>query len=145
MRLTPERSGIALAESTALAAELMASRRARPPRHLLVGRHQDPLRDGVRRPPHRALHLARARQRPGSGWPAASSRPPTPEWCLERGADFVTVGTAGILHHDFARRALADPAFAMTSTPVTREHLRTERLGADFIEYLATGWDDLVA
>ena len=66
-------------------------------------------------------------------------------WCLEQGADFVTVGTGAILHHDFAARALADPAFTVRPRPVTREELRAESLGEAFVDYLAAGWDDLVA
>jgi 2,4-dienoyl-CoA reductase-like NADH-dependent reductase (Old Yellow Enzyme family) len=66
-------------------------------------------------------------------------------WCLERGADFVTVGTGAILHHDFAARALADPDFRVRERPVTREELRAESVGEAFVDYLAAGWDDLVA
>ena len=66
-------------------------------------------------------------------------------WCLEQGADFVTVGTGAILHHDFAARALADPGFRVRERPVTREELRAESVGEAFVDYLAAGWDDLVA
>lgn len=45
-------------------------------------------------------------------------------WCLAKGADVVGIGTVAILHHDFAHRALAGPAF---------------------MDYLAADWDDLVA
>ena len=67
------------------------------------------------------------------------------QWCLERGADFVDLGRAAIVHHDFPRRAGADARFAMAPLPVTREHLRGERLGEDFIQYLDAGWPDFVA
>ncbi|TIC88343.1 NADH:flavin oxidoreductase [Nocardioides sp. GY 10113] len=67
------------------------------------------------------------------------------QWCLDQGADFATVGTGAILHHDFARRALADASFAARSRPVTREELRAEAVGPAFVEYLAAGWPDLVA
>jgi 2,4-dienoyl-CoA reductase-like NADH-dependent reductase (Old Yellow Enzyme family) len=67
------------------------------------------------------------------------------QWCLDQGADFVTVGVGAILHHDFADRALADPAFRVRERPVTREELRAESVGERFLDYLAAGWDDLVA
>ncbi|HWJ83072.1 MAG TPA: NADH:flavin oxidoreductase [Nocardioides sp.] len=67
------------------------------------------------------------------------------EWCLEQGADVVTVGTGAILHHDFAARALADPAFRTRQRPVPRDVLRAEHVGPAFVDYLAAGWDDLVA
>ncbi len=66
-------------------------------------------------------------------------------WCLTQGADFVTVGTGAILHHDFAARAMADPDFRVRPRPVTRAELRDEHVGSAFIDYLAAGWDDLVA
>lgn len=65
-------------------------------------------------------------------------------WCVEHGADFVDLGRAAIVHHDFPRRAV-DADFAMAQLPVTREHLRTERVGEDFIDYLDAGWPDFVA
>ncbi len=66
-------------------------------------------------------------------------------WCLERGADIVTVGIGAILHHDFAARALADPDFEARPGPLTREELRAEAVGPAFIDYLAAGWDHVVA
>src|SRR3546814_5986376 len=63
-------------------------------------------------------------------------------WCLDHGADFVLVGTGGILHHDFARRALADPDFRSIPQPVTRDHLAAESVGPAFIDYLATQWGE---
>lgn len=68
----------------------------------------------------------------------------TAQACLDAGADFTMVGRGAILHHDFARRAIADPGFAMMERPVSRAHLRAEGLGEAFIAYLA-GWGDFVA
>lgn len=57
----------------------------------------------------------------------------------------MTVGVGAILHHDFAARALADPAFQVRERPVSRDELRAESVGERFLDYLAAGWDDLVA
>lgn len=65
-------------------------------------------------------------------------------WCLEQGADFVSVGIGAILHHDFAARAVADPGFRARERPVTRDDLRAEAVGERFVDYLAAGWPDLV-
>ena len=65
-------------------------------------------------------------------------------WCLEHGADFVSVGTAAIIHHDFARRVGTAPDFVSEPQPVTRAHLEAESVGPAFIDYLATNWDDFV-
>lgn len=63
--------------------------------------------------------------------------------CLDAGADFVLVGRGAILHHDFAKRVIADPDFASTATPVTRAHLRAEGLGEAFVDYMAS-WKGFV-
>jgi 2,4-dienoyl-CoA reductase-like NADH-dependent reductase (Old Yellow Enzyme family) len=64
--------------------------------------------------------------------------------CLEAGLDFVVVGRAAILHHDFPLRVQADPGFRAASLPVTREHLRNEGLGPAFVDYMGT-WKGFVA
>ncbi|MEN9717644.1 MAG: hypothetical protein RIQ99_522 [Pseudomonadota bacterium] len=63
--------------------------------------------------------------------------------CLDAGADFVLIGRGAILHHDFARRAIASADFTSTPTPVSREHLKAEGLGDAFVNYMAT-WGTFV-
>ncbi len=58
--------------------------------------------------------------------------------CLEHGADFVTIGRAAILHHDFPERVRANPDFAAMPLPVSAEHLRAEGLGPAFVGYMKT-------
>ena len=67
------------------------------------------------------------------------------QWCLDRGADMVSVGFAAITHHDFADRATADEGFVMQEPPVTREHLNAECVSDTFVDYLTQGWPDFVA
>ena len=62
---------------------------------------------------------------------------------LEHGADFVLLGRAAILHHDFPKKVEADPDFRSISLPVTLAHLRNERLGPAFIGYMST-WKGFV-
>jgi 2,4-dienoyl-CoA reductase-like NADH-dependent reductase (Old Yellow Enzyme family) len=64
--------------------------------------------------------------------------------CLENGADYVLIGRAAILHHDYPQKVQADPDFVPAALPVTREHLRNERLGPAFIDYMNT-WKGFVA
>lgn len=66
------------------------------------------------------------------------------DFCMDAGADFVLVGTAGILQHDFASKCLADPHFIGLRKPVSRAHLESEYIGASFMRYLSTRWDDFV-
>ena len=63
--------------------------------------------------------------------------------CLDAGLDFVLIGRAAILHHDFPKKVEADPGFEPIALPVSREHLRAEGLGPAFLNYLAT-WSGFV-
>ena len=58
--------------------------------------------------------------------------------------DFVTIGRAAILHHDFPLKVLEDPAFEPVPTPVSREHLQAEGLSPVFINYM-NSWKGFVA
>jgi 2,4-dienoyl-CoA reductase-like NADH-dependent reductase (Old Yellow Enzyme family) len=70
--------------------------------------------------------------------------PQTAVDCLDAGCDFVLLGRAAILHHDYPKRLAADADFRPTSLPVTREHLRAEGLGPAFVDYMNT-WRGFVA
>lgn len=65
--------------------------------------------------------------------------------CLDRGADFVLIGRAALLHHDFARRALADAGFTSAQRPVSRAYLAAEGLSPAFIDYVDDNWKDFVS
>ncbi len=69
----------------------------------------------------------------------------TAQRCLDAGADFVLIGRGAMLHHDFARRALADPGFRCIERPVSRAHLEAEGLGPAFLQYVASTWPRFVA
>ena len=62
---------------------------------------------------------------------------------LAQGADFVLLGRAAILHHDFPERVKQDPGFVQAGLPVTRAHLEAEGLGPKFVEYMST-WKGFV-
>jgi 2,4-dienoyl-CoA reductase-like NADH-dependent reductase (Old Yellow Enzyme family) len=56
--------------------------------------------------------------------------------CLERGMDYVLLGRAAILHHDWPQRLAADPAFTPVKTPVSIEYLMREGLSPPFVKYM---------
>jgi len=62
---------------------------------------------------------------------------------LDAGVDFVAIGRAGILHHDFPQQVVNDPNFTPTKTPVSKDYLRKEGLGEKFIDYM-TRWNGFV-
>ena len=57
---------------------------------------------------------------------------------LAAGVDFVALGRAGILHHDWPQKFASDENFASIATPVSREHLAAEGLGPSFVDYMST-------
>ncbi len=66
------------------------------------------------------------------------------ESCLQAGYDFVSLGRAAILHHDFPRLSEANEAFAMASLPVSAEYLREQGMGDAFLAYMGR-WKGFVA
>ena len=64
--------------------------------------------------------------------------------CLASGADFVVIGRAAVLHHDFPMKVAADPRFRAIATPVSVEYLRNEGLGPALVDYMRR-WEGCVA
>lgn len=59
------------------------------------------------------------------------------------GVDFVLLGRAAILHHDFPLRAAKDPGFEQVPLPVTADYLAGQGLGPVFRDYMR-GWRGFV-
>ena len=55
---------------------------------------------------------------------------------LESEVDFVSIGRAGILHHDLPKKIIEDPNFEPIELPVSKEYLRNEGLSNTFIKYM---------
>jgi 2,4-dienoyl-CoA reductase-like NADH-dependent reductase (Old Yellow Enzyme family) len=55
---------------------------------------------------------------------------------IDAGVDFVTIGRAAILHHDFPELVRNQSDFEPVSLPVSVDYLRREGLGERFIEYM---------
>ena len=63
--------------------------------------------------------------------------PEDTEAMIDQGVDFVMLGRAGILNHDFPNRYLSDPTFTATQLPVNVQHLEHEGVSPAFIKYLS--------
>jgi 2,4-dienoyl-CoA reductase-like NADH-dependent reductase (Old Yellow Enzyme family) len=62
---------------------------------------------------------------------------------LENNVDFVTVGRAAILHHDFPLKVINNPKFETINTPVSRAYLNNEGLSDVFVDYMKR-WPNFV-
>ena len=62
---------------------------------------------------------------------------------LNTTVDFVSIGTSGILHHDFPKQVLNNPSFEPIATPVAISHLKKEGLSDVFVTYMKR-WEGFV-
>jgi len=62
---------------------------------------------------------------------------------ISSGVDFVTIGRAAILHHDFPIKVRENDNFEPAKLPVSKEYLHQEGLSDQFIKYMSR-WPDFV-
>lgn len=62
---------------------------------------------------------------------------------MEENIDFVLLGRAAILHHDYPLKMQENQNFVPVSNPVSVDHLRAEGLGEAFVTYMS-GWKGFV-
>ena len=143
LRLSPERFGLELAEIIEVARQVLAQGKIDYLDMSLWDVAKEPVEEAFQ---GRSLmsyftELDRGQVRLGVAGKIMTGA--TARQCLADGADYVLIGRAAILHHDFPQKVAADPDFASIALPVTREHLRNERLGPAFIDYMNT-WKGFV-
>jgi 2,4-dienoyl-CoA reductase-like NADH-dependent reductase (Old Yellow Enzyme family) len=63
---------------------------------------------------------------------------------MAAGVEAVTIGRAARLHHDFPERCRRDPGFEPVALPVSEDYLRSEGLSDKFIGYMRN-WKGFVA
>jgi 2,4-dienoyl-CoA reductase-like NADH-dependent reductase (Old Yellow Enzyme family) len=143
LRLSPERFGIRMAEALQLAEEVMTGGQLDYLDMSLWDCFKEPQEPEFAGQPLIAHFTAVPRGNTRLGVAGKIMDGAKVQACLDAGADFVLVGRGAILHHDFARRVIADPGFACSPVPVTRAHLTAEGLGPAFIDYMAT-WKGFV-
>ncbi|HET9694165.1 MAG TPA: NADH:flavin oxidoreductase [Steroidobacteraceae bacterium] len=144
VRLSPERFGIRLAEAREVAQRLLGEGRIDFLDLSLWDVFKTPNETEFQSRPliDWFTDLDRGAVRIGVAGKISSAA--TARRCLAHGADFVIVGRAAILHHDFPERVRENPQFEARSLPVPAGYLRAEGLGPAFIDYMKT-WKGFVA
>jgi len=145
LRLSPERFGLKLAEIRDVAAEVLRQGRIDYLDLSLWDYAKTPVEESFPRDrslmsyftdlPRGAVRLGAAGKIMGAGDAAR---------VLDEGCDFVLIGRAAILRHDFPERVRRDGAYASPVLPVTAQYLRDEGLGEAFVQYMS-GWKGFVA
>jgi len=69
--------------------------------------------------------------------------PAEAELALASGVDFIILGRAAILHHDFPLQLKCNPGFTPVEPPVSAEYLRKEGLSEKFVSYMGN-WPGFV-
>ena len=142
LRLSPERFGLKLAEIVETTRTILADGKIDYLDMSLWDVFKEPVEDEFK---GRSLmsyftDLDRGQVRLGVAGKVTS--PAIAAQMLENGADYVLIGRAAILHHDFVERA-RDAAFTPVALPVTAEYLANEGLGPAFVKYMST-WPGFV-
>lgn len=144
LRLSPERHGIATHEALELAEDLMTSDKIDYLDISLWNCFKTPVEAEFAHKPLIEWFTELQRGKTALGVAGKIMSAGDVLRCMDAGADFVLLGRAAILHHDFPEKMRADSAFEAIARPVTRGHLLAEGLSDSFVDYMAT-WPDFVA
>lgn len=144
LRLSPERFGLKLAEIRQVAQELMSEGAIDYLDMSLWDYAKQPVEEEFQGRSLMSYFTELDRGRVRLGCAGKVMTPDDAQACLDQGMDFVLLGRAAILHHDYPQKLAADPTFTPIRTPVTPEHLRAEGLGPAFVKYMQT-WKGFVA
>lgn len=135
VRLSAERFGVTLTEMRALAERLMTSGKVDYVDLSLWDVFKTPAESEHATKPLIAhfTDLRRGATRLGVAGKIMSA---AADACLAHGVDFVLLGRAAILHHDFPKLVEHNMEFVSVPCPVTRDYLRGQGLGPVFVEYM---------
>jgi 2,4-dienoyl-CoA reductase-like NADH-dependent reductase (Old Yellow Enzyme family) len=143
LRLSPERFGLKLAEIVEVARTILADGKIDYLDLSLWDYAKEPMEEPFQGRTLMSYFADLPRGKVRVGCAGKVMTPDDARTCLERGMDFVLLGRAAILHHDWPQKLHADPAFTPVRTPVSAEHLAAEGLGPSFVKYMAT-WKGFV-
>tara|TARA_R110002072_G_scaffold31735_18_gene97709 strand:- start:30041 stop:31153 length:1113 start_codon:yes stop_codon:yes gene_type:complete len=144
VRLSPERFGLKLAETTALAEQLMVAGKIDFLDMSLWDVFKEPEEEAFK---GRSLMSYFAELERGDVRLGVAGKIRTPaeaETAMAAGVDWIMLGRAAILHHNFPDLYAADKGFKPIENPVSRQHLAAEGLSENFISYMGN-WPGFVA
>ena len=143
VRLSPERFGLKLEEIVSLAKELMISNKIEFLDMSLWDVFKEPEEEEYKGRSLLSYFTELERGTTKLGVAGNIRTPKDAETVMESGVDWVMLGRAAILHHDFPNKYQIDPNFIPIENPVSRQHLKNEGLSKKFITYMS-GWKGFV-
>lgn len=143
VRLSPERFDVKLAEIRQLAQQLMSSGSIDFLDMSLWNVFKEPAEEAFQGRSLASYFTELDRGDTKLGFAGSIRTPADAQRCFELDVDFIMLGRAAILHHDFPVKMKTDPHFQPMTNPVSADHLRQEGLGEDFIKYMSS-WKGFV-
>jgi 2,4-dienoyl-CoA reductase-like NADH-dependent reductase (Old Yellow Enzyme family) len=143
LRLSPERFGLKLAEIVEVARQILADGKIDYLDMSLWDYAKEPTEEAFKGRTLMSWFTDLPRGKVRLGCAGKVMTPDDARACLERGMDFVFLGRAAILHHDWPRKLAADAGFTPVKTPVSADYLHAEGLSPAFVKYMQ-GWKGFV-
>ena len=136
VRLSPERFGLRLNEITILAEELMISGKIDFLDMSLWDVFKEPEDEAFKGKKLISYFTELRRGNTRLGVAGSIKTPRDAEKTMAEGVDWIMLGRAGMLHHNFPKMYEADRNFTPIEIPVTEEYLMNEGLSEKFIQYI---------
>ena len=136
VRLSPERFGLRLNEITILAEELMTSGKIDFLDMSLWDVFKEPEDEVFKGKKLISYFTELRRGNTRLGVAGSIKTPRDAEKTMAEGVDWIMLGRAGMLHHNFPKMYEADRNFTPIEIPVTEEYLINEGLSEKFIQYI---------
>ena len=145
VRLTPERFGIMLGEAIQLAQRVMADGKVDFLDMSLWDVFKQPEETRYQGRTLMSYFTELERHNTRLGVAGKIRTPQEAEATLAAGADWIMLGRAAMLQHDFPNRYQADPSFKPVQMPVPRQYLKDEGLSEKFQAYIEGRWPEFFA
>lgn len=136
VRLSPERFGLKLNEITLLAEELMTSDKIDFLDMSLWDVFKEPEDEEFKGKKLISYFTELNRGNTSLGVAGSIKTPLDAEKTMSEGVDWIMLGRAGILHHNYPKMYEVDRNFLPIEIPVTKEYLINEGLSEKFIQYI---------
>lgn len=145
VRLTAERFGIKLGDSVELAQRLMSGGKLDFLDMSLWDVFKEPEEEQFKGRKLISYFTELDRRNTRLGVAGKIRTPQEAEATMAAGVDFVMLGRAAMLQHDFPNRYIADHSFKPVEMPVTRAYLKSEGISEKFQAYVEGRWPEFFA
>ena len=145
VRLTPERFGMKLGEAIQIAQRVMAEDKVDFLDMSLWDVFKEPEEPQYQGRSLMSYFTELDRHNTRLGVAGKIRTPQEAEATIAAGADWIILGRAAMLQHDFPNRYKVDPSFKPVQMPVSRQYLKNEGISEKFQAYIQPRWPEFFA